>query len=397
MGQQPRPRSRPGRHGHRFAPGGEIIKDASGRLTGILIDNAIALVQRALPPDTSAAELTQDYLAAQEAALALGITTFVDAGTNETQLLQLSALYEQGLMKLRVYAMLGVSDEAELQHALNLPPVHRLHGDRLSVRAVKLYADGALGSRGAWLLEAYSDRPGHVGLETVDPRFIERVARLCLEHGYQVCVHAIGDRANREALNAFEAALAAAPADQTRDHRFRLEHAQLVDAADLGRFRVLGVIPAMQTCHATSDGPWVPDRIGRERTLESAYVWRKLLESGCFIPNGTDAPVESLSPWANLFSAVYRGAPGGFPVFNPLERMNRLEALKSLTIWGARGSFAEDRRGALRPGYEADLIILDRDPMTCSVWELPQIKVLATVIAGEVVWIDPGYAATQGQ
>jgi hypothetical protein len=296
-------------------------------------------------------------------------------------------------MKLRLHVMLSVDDEKSLDAALTQAPVLSVYDDRISIRALKLYADGALGSRGAWLLKPYHDRPDHAGLKVSDPEFIETAARRALRRGWQVCVHAIGDRAVRETLNAFERAYASVSEGERLDPRFRIEHAQIVDQAEIPRFRRLGVYPSMQACHCTSDAPWVPARLGEARTAESAYVWRSLLDAGCIIPNGTDAPVEPLSPFGNVFSAVTRFVPGEdgtVTAFHPRQRMNRQEAVESLTVWGASGIFAEDRRGRLRPGFQGDLIILDRDPLTCPVWELPNIQVLATVIAGEVVFERPG-------
>jgi hypothetical protein len=291
-------------------------------------------------------------------------------------------------MKLRMYAMLSVSDERSLAQVVARPPIRSLHGDRVAVRAIKLYADGALGSRGAWLLEPYTDRADHVGLAVLAPSFVERVARQALERGYQVCTHAIGDRGVRETLNAYERAFDAAEGHQVSDHRFRIEHAQITHPTDVPRFRSLRVFPSMQGCHCTSDGPWVEDRLGHQRARTEAYVWRSMLDAGCVIPNGTDAPVEDLSPWRNLFSTVTRfmELPGQrYESFYPEQRMNRLEALLSLTHWGAHGIFAEERRGVLRPGYQADVIIINRDPMTCPVWHLGRIGVLTTIVDGEVV------------
>lgn len=368
--------------------GGEILKDANGRLTGILIDRAMTLVEKVMPKEDDPAEIGKDLLAAQKEAFRLGITTFVDAGSDRPVLLRMTELTASGAMKLRVYAMVSVRTEEDLAAVMAGPPLKELYGDRLSIRSIKLYSDGALGSRGAWLLEPYEDRPGHTGLNILEPKFIEKVARLALERGYQVCTHAIGDRGCRETLDAYERAIQSTR-KQDADHRFRIEHAQILSREDIPRFKKLRVIPSMQGCHCTSDGPWVPDRIGKKRAAIGAYAWRSLIDSGVIIPNGTDAPVEKLSPWPNLFSTVTRFMPekdGKVQAFFPHHRMNRWEALLSMTYWGAQGIFAEKNRGILRPGMQADVIVINRDPMKCSAWHLAHIGVRQTIVAGEVVY-----------
>ncbi len=292
-------------------------------------------------------------------------------------------------MRLRLYFMLSVQHEQDLDRMLAHGPILSLHEDRVAVRALKIYADGALGSRGARLLEPYADRPDYRGLEVVPKALIETAARRAVRAGFQVCVHAIGDAAVRDTLDGFERALADVPAAERARQRFRIEHAQIVHPLDFARFAKLGVLPSMQTCHAISDGPWVLDRLGAERTERSAYPWRSLLDAGAIIPNGTDAPVEPLSPWRNLFAATTRilAVPGAArTTFVPSQRMNRQEALESMTVHGAVGTFTELSRGRLRPGYHADLVVLDRDVLRCSVWDLEATRVLATVIAGEIVF-----------
>ena len=368
--------------------GGEIIRGEGGRITGVLVDNAMGMVSRVAPGENDPDEINNDLLAGQKEALRLGITTFVDAGSGPSVLRQLAALYNNQSMKMRVYAMVSVRDEKSAREVFAGPPITGLYDDRLAIRSIKLYADGALGSRGAWLLEPYADRPGHRGLAVLEPAFIQKVAHEALEKGYQVCTHAIGDRGCRETLDAYQRALEAT-GRMGEDHRFRVEHAQILSTADIPRFRDLRVIPSMQGCHCTSDGPWVPTRLGHRRARLGAYAWRSLIEAGCIIPNGTDAPVESASPWRNLFSTVTRFmtmADGRQDPFYPEQRMNRHEALLSMTAWGAQGIFAEDRRGRLRPGFQADVVIINRDPMKCSVWHMPRIGVMTTVVAGEVVY-----------
>lgn len=369
-------------------PGGEFIKDTSGRVTGVLVDKAMVLVERVMPQENDPDEIAADLEAAQKEAFRLGITTFVDAGADPDTLLRLADLYSARRMKLRVHAMVSVDDEASAAQVLAGPPILSAYDDRFAVRAIKLYADGALGSRGAWLLDAYADRAAHRGFAILQPEFIEKVARKALKMGYQVCTHAIGDRGCRETLDAYERALDAT-GGHASDHRFRIEHAQILSAEDIPRFKKLRVIPSMQGCHCTSDGPWVPARLGHQRSAIGAYAWRSLIDAGCIIPNGTDAPVESLSPWLNLFSTTTRfmRLPNGqHEAFYPRQRMNRHEALLSLTHWGAQGSFTDDRRGKLRPGFQADVVVINRDPIKCSAWHMSRIGVVATIVAGEVVY-----------
>ena len=367
--------------------GGEIIRDAKGRVTGVLVDKAMDLIERVMPREDDPDEIAADLEAAQEEALRLGITTFVDAGADPATLRRLADLYSAKRMKLRVHAMVSVDDEASATQVFAGPPILSAYDDRFSVRAIKLYADGALGSRGAWLLDSYADRADHQGFAILQPAFIEDVARRALKLGYQVCTHAIGDRGCRETLDAYERALDAT-GSHGLDHRFRIEHAQILSREDIPRFKKLRVIPSMQGCHCTSDGPWVPDRIGDQRAV-GAYAWRALIDAGCIIPNGTDSPVESLSPWRNLFSTTTRfmDLPNGKrEAFYPRQRMNRHEALLSLTYWGAQGSFTDDRRGKLRPGFQADVVVINRDPIKCSAWHMSRIGVVATIVAGEVVY-----------
>jgi predicted amidohydrolase YtcJ len=288
-------------------------------------------------------------------------------------------------MKLRVHAMLSCSSSSDVDAALSRKPVLSMFGDRLAIRAIKIYADGALGSRGAWLLEPYSDRPGHYGFPVTDPSLIRHAVRGCLDTGWQLCVHAIGDRANRVVLDEIQSALDRKP---TPDHRFRIEHAQLVDPNDIPRFRRNGVIPSIQPCHATSDATMALDRLGHERLYRIGYPYKAFLEEGLHPAVGTDAPVESVSPIENFYAAVLRqDAAGKLPTpFVPEQRMNRLETLLGMTEYGAYAAFCEDRRGSIRPGFAGDVVVLDRDLLSSHPGFIPQTAVMATVVAGEVVW-----------
>jgi len=251
----------------------------------------------------------------------------------------------------------------------------------LTVRAIKRSIDGALGPRGAWLLEPYSDKPGDTGHNTTPVDEIRETAKLAMQHGYQLCVHAIGDRANRETLNIFEEAFKANP--DKKDLRWRVEHAQHLHPADIPRFGQLGVIASMQGVHCTSDAPYVPARLGARRAEEGAYVWQKLMKSGAVVTNGTDAPVEDVDPIASYYATVSRKLKDG-SVFYPDQRMSRLAALKSYTISGAYAAFEEQSRGTLKPGKYADLVVLSKDILTMPEDEIPSTQVEYTIVGGKV-------------
>jgi predicted amidohydrolase YtcJ len=368
-------------------PGGEILRRADGAALGVLVDAAMEPVLARAEGRLNAELMERDFLRGEAEAFRHGITTFVDAGESYAALLTLLKLYDAGRMRLRTYGMAGVSTAAELVETLARPIVVD-HRDRFTVRALKLYADGALGSRGARLLAPYADRPDALGLEIATPEFLRRTADRCLERGWQLCVHAIGDGAVRGVLDVIEGATKARP---TADHRFRIEHAQHVDPADVPRFARLGVIPSMQPCHATSDFPWAAERLGRARLERTGYLWRAFLDSGVIVPAGTDAPVEPLSPFANFYAAVTRRDPQGrtAEAFTPEQRFNRLEALQALTVYGARATFCEHRRGMIAPGYDADLCVVSLDLLTVPERELLAARCLRTIVAGETVYVAP--------
>jgi len=265
-------------------------------------------------------------------------------------------------------------------------------GDRITVRACKLYMDGAMGSRGAWMLDAYADRPTgpdgkpYTGLSVSSPDLIEAVAKHGLERGYQVCTHAIGDRGNREVLDAYERAMSQT-ATRNTDPRFRIEHAQLLSLADIPRFATLGVIPSMQPTHCTSDMRWVDQRVGPDRA-RGAYAWASLLRNGSRIAAGSDFPVEGHNPFLGFYAAVTREDATGQPTggWHPSERMTRDETLRAFTLDAAYASFEEQSRGSLAPGKLADFIVVDRDVMTCEPREILGTKVLRTVVGGETVF-----------
>jgi predicted amidohydrolase YtcJ len=251
----------------------------------------------------------------------------------------------------------------------------------LTVRAIKKQIDGALGSRGAWLLEPYSDKPESTGLETTPIAEIEATARLAIDNGYQLCVHAIGDRGNREVLDLFERTFKANPSK--KDLRWRIEHAQHLSAQDIPRFGRLGVIASMQGVHCTSDAPYVIERLGAKRAQEGAYVWQKLMKSGATIANGTDAPVEDVDPIASYYASVSRKLKDG-SVFYPDQRMTRMEALKSYTINGAYAAFEDTNRGSVKPGKYADITVLSKDILKVPEDQIPSAKVVYTIVGGRI-------------
>jgi predicted amidohydrolase YtcJ len=366
--------------------GGEVIKDSSGQPTGLFVDNAKALITQHMPGGIhSTADL---LLKAQELCLSVGLTGVHDALVTPADVAAYRQLEAAGKLKMRVYAMVDGEYAVDYFRENGL-----LIGDRLTVRSAKLFADGALGSRGAWLLEPYSDRPldaegrPYTGLSVMKPEFIRRIAEDGLRQGYQVCTHAIGDRANREVLDAYAYALTRHP---THDHRFRVEHAQMLAPEDIPRFQQLGVLPSMQPTHCTSDMRWVYARVGRERA-EGAYAWASLRKTGVLIPGGSDFPVESHNPFLGIYAAVTRQNAEGEPAggWHPEQRMTREEALRSFTLDAAYAAFQEDSRGVLKPGKLADFIVIDRDVMTCEARQILDTRVLQTVIGGDVVYRAP--------
>jgi predicted amidohydrolase YtcJ len=367
--------------------GGEIVKDSQGNPTGLLRETAQGLVGRAraasestrAAADREAESRRQVELAAQEV-LSKGVTTFVDAGTGFQTIDFLKQLEADGALPVRLYVMIRAPNDQLEQHLPHyLMPAEE--NDYLIVRSVKVSIDGALGPHGAWLLEPYEDMPSSTGLSLVEPASVARTAELAIANGFQLNVHAIGDRANREVLDIYERTFAAHPDRQ--DLRWRIEHAQHLHPDDIRRFGQLGVIPAMQGVHATSDAPWIPRRLGEQRAREGAYMWRELLESGAVIANGTDAPVEDVDPIASFYSSVSRRTNTG-DVFYEGQRMTREEALRSYTLHNAYAMFAEDQLGSITPGKLADLVVLSKDIMTVPEEEIPTAVADLTIVGGVV-------------
>ena len=362
--------------------GGRLIRDASGNLTGVLIDRAQGLVARVIP-SASRAEIKDATLAAIRELHRWGLTGIHDAGVSPEVLDVYEELAKAGNYDLRNYVMIRAGDE-ELDRLFERGPRNALYGGRIWIRAIKISADGALGSRGAAMLEPYSDDPGNTGLITTPYERIHRVAVKALRRGFQLNVHAIGDRANRMVLDAFEAALKEVP---VADHRFRVEHAQILHQQDIPRFAELDVIPSMQGSHQTSDMYWAVNRIGPTRAL-GAYAWRSLLNTGVVIPNGSDFPVESPNPLISFHAFVSRTDADGWPAggWYPAQKTTREQALLSMTLWPAYAAFMEEETGSLTAGKYADFVVLDQDIMKVDPDRILDTKVLMTVLGGNVVY-----------
>lgn len=361
--------------------GGEILRDDDGEPTGVLVDRAMGLVNT---PDPTPEQVAARLLAAQEQCLRHGLTCVHDAGVSRDTFEALRLLHLGGKWKLRVYVMFA-AHETDL---IRKGPWRSKDG-LLEARAVKGYADGALGSRGAVLLEPYADRPGWKGLLLTPRAELQRLAQLCADHGMQLCVHAIGDAANRTVLDVYAATRFAG---ERAAARFRIEHAQIVDPADVPRFRELAVLPSMQPTHLTSDMPWATARLGSER-VQHAYAWKAFHALSLPVAFGSDFPVESVDPRLGLFAAVTTrslATGAGDAPLRPDQQLDRATALRGFTVDAAYARFAEAELGAIAPGKLADLTVFDRNLLTCSDDELRTAKVLYTIVGGRVVYRAEG-------
>jgi predicted amidohydrolase YtcJ len=359
--------------------GGEIVRDTGGAPIGAFRETASGLLRPARR-GASAPDPRRVALLAQEEAFSKGITSFHDAGSGFSTIDLWKGMVEDGSLKIRIYAMVRGNNASLAENLAQARTVG--YGDqRLTVRAIKVSIDGALGSHGAWLLEPYDDMATSSGLNTTPIEEIRGKARLAMEHGYQLNVHAIGDRGNRETLDIFEEAYTA---NGDGDYRWRIEHAQHLHPDDIARFGALGIVASMQGIHATSDGPWVEPKLGARRSEEGAYVWQKLMDSGAVIMNGTDAPVEDVDPIASYHATVSRKMSNG-GIFFPEQRMSRLEALRSYTINAAFGAFEENLKGSLEVGKLADITVLTQDILTVEEDLIPETDVVYTIVGGEIV------------
>jgi len=368
--------------------GGRIIRTATRAPAGVFVDNAQALITRAIPQPTRA-DNRRAILAAVTEANRWGLTGVHDPGEDAETIGIYEELARAGNFNLRNYVMISDPGEpgsgaAQRNAYLQRGPQSALYDGHLWIRAIKLYADGALGSRGAALLAPYSDEPSNSGLLVSRPEHLRAWADWGLQHGFQINVHAIGDRGNRIVLDAFDAALKRFP---RADHRFRIEHAQVLSPQDIPRFALLGVIPSMQATHQTSDMRWAEDRVGPQR-IRGAYAWRSLLNTGVIIPNGTDFPVEEVNPLLTFHAAVTRQDPTNWPAggWYPEQKMTREEALQSMTIWAAYAGFQESMLGSLTPGKYADFVVLDKDIMRVPDTEILSARVISTWIGGKRVY-----------
>ncbi|MGQ7247450.1 amidohydrolase [Halomonas sp. V046] len=362
--------------------GGEILRDADGNPTGVFIDNAESLISEQIPA-RSPEEMEKAYDAAVAHTQALGLTQVHIAGSSRAELEYFGRRAEQGTLGLRLYPMISSSDpdfDALLAEGIVDDP-----SDWLDIRSVKIYADGALGSRGAALLAPYDDRPDSSGLMIQSQEELTDLVRRTRDQGFQANMHAIGDRANRIALDIYAASLEEAP--DSRDMRHRIEHAQVVSVDDIPRFAKLGVIPSMQPTHATSDKNMAGDRIGDER-LAGAYAWRYFLDSGSRIASGSDFPVEPANPFFGLHAAVTRQDRDDEPAggWLPGQKLTMAEALRSFTVDAAYAAHQEESLGALLPGQWADFIVVDHDVVRDDPAALPDTQVLSTWIAGNPVY-----------
>jgi predicted amidohydrolase YtcJ len=356
--------------------GGRVMRDETGYPTGVFIDNAMDLVK---VPDETPAQREADLEAAAKLCARIGLTTVHDAGIPAATLEAYRTLIQKNRLPIRINAMISGSDPDLWNRFLKAGPEI---GDFLTVRSVKLYADGALGSRGAALLAPYSDDPKNSGLTITEQATIEKFAREAVKGGFQVCTHAIGDRANHEVLLAYAAAL-----HGKNDKRFRVEHAQVVAPEDFARFRDNSIIASMQPTHATSDMPWAALRLGPVR-IEGAYAWQTFLKLGVHLAFGSDFPVENPNPIWGFYAAVSRQDRQGNPDggWFPNQRLTRAEALRSWTIEGAYAAFQETTKGSIEPGKFADFVVLSDDIMRIAPARIPTARVTMTVVNGKVVY-----------
>ncbi len=367
-------------------PGGEIVRDIDGHAVGVFEERAMSVIRKALQVyemSLSEEEKNQYWHDAIEKAqvecLQKGITSFQDAGSKLHELERYQALAKAGKFDLRLWAMVRDSLKNVEPVISNLRMIDVANG-WFTCNAIKTEIDGALGSYGAWLLEAYDDKEDFYGQNTTELEEVERFAEMAEENNMQLCVHAIGDRGNQEILNLFEKI----GHTKEKDWRWRIEHAQHLSVPDIARFATMGVIASMQAVHCTSDSPFVVKRLGDKRAREGAYAWRSLIDAGAVVTNGTDAPVEDVDPLASIYASVTRKRVGYDEAFYPEQSMTREEALRSYTIINAYGAFEEDKKGSIEIGKYADFTILDKDLLRCSEEEILDAQVLYTIVNGQV-------------
>jgi len=369
--------------------GGKIVRDKDGYPIGVFMEEAEKLIstyyQKYFENRSSFEKITEKKKAitlAIEECLENGITSLHDAGASLKDIRVLKEMVDSNVIKIRLYEML-LEDYNTLKDSIRQYQTVGYGNNHLTVQSIKLFMDGALGSRGAWLLSPYNDSPEQSGLNVTALTEIRNIARLAAENDFQICTHAIGDKANRTVLDIYEEVLGEYP--QRDNFRWRIEHAQHLSESDIPRFNKLNIIASMQSIHCTSDAPYVENRLGKERAKVGAYVWQSLLESGAIICNGTDSPVESISPIENYYAAVTRKLKNG-DAFYPEQKLSRLDALKTYTINGAFASFEEDIKGSLEVGKLADITVLSNDLLSVSDEEILNTKILYTIVGGKVLY-----------
>jgi predicted amidohydrolase YtcJ len=357
--------------------GGEVVNNKDGSLSGLLIDNAVDLVTNVIPKPTKA-DYEKWLLKAQENCFAQGLTSITDCGLMYNDVEMIDALQKEGKLNMRLFVMLS-DDTANYNRYLN-KPLYKT--DKLYVGGIKVYADGALGSRGACLLKHYSDKPGWSGFLLKDKSYFDSLAAVLVNTNFQMCTHAIGDSANREILNIYNKYLKG-----KNDKRWRIEHAQVLNTNDFNLFGKAAVVPSVQPTHATSDMYWAGERLGAER-LKGAYALNDLLQQNGWLPLGTDFPVEDISPFKTFLAAVFRQDAKGFPAtgFQMENALSRENAIRGMTIWAAKAGFTEKETGSLEKGKKADFIILDKDLMKVTAAEVLTTTVKATYSNGKKVY-----------
>ncbi|WP_324671306.1 amidohydrolase [Hymenobacter sp. GOD-10R] len=357
--------------------GGTITRDARGKLTGLLVDNAVRLVSNKIPEPTPA-EADAALLQGQQNCVAVGLTSLADAGLNRADVERMESLQKQGKLKLRLYTMLNPTKENRAYYLPKGPSF----GDRLTIASFKVYADGALGSRGACLVEPYADRPKETGFLLSTEKEYRALAKELAASKFQMNTHAIGDSANRIILDIYGEAL-----QGQQDRRWRIEHAQVITPADMPKFGRFGIVPSVQPTHATSDMYWAGERLGSKR-LKTAYAYEELRKQYGQVALGSDFPVEDINPLYGFHSAVARQDAKNYPAggFQPENALSRPDALRGMTTWAAHAAFEEKQKGRIQPGMAADFVVLDKDLLKAPAPELRGTKVLQTWIAGEKVY-----------
>ena len=369
--------------------GGLILHDSKGTPTGVFLENADTLIVNryqeylnALTPEQKLRRKTKALNLANQGCLKFGITSFHDAGASYKEIDFYKSMVDSKKQKVRLWVML--EEENDNLKTSVTPYIFKNYGNnRLTIGGIKRYMDGALGAHGAWLLKPYSDLPESRGLNTIDLAEFEETAEIAIKNGLQLCTHSIGDLGNRTTLDIYEKVIKKYAPE--KDLRWRIEHAQHVHPDDIGRFADLGIIPAMQSIHCTSDGPWVIKKLGEKRSREGAYVWRSLMNSGAIISNGTDAPVESINPFENYYSAITRKMSNG-QAFYPDQNMTREEALCSYTINPAFAAFEENIKGSLSPGKLADITVLSQNILTVDEEKIADTYVIYTIVGGKILY-----------